>query len=263
MICRFLFLSSFIMSALNVAAFANKCTDVAFSMNANPNISIDTNFHIDSIYTKTSTQKFIYTNGKVAEIHEKGEKEQILYIYHDVDKTSLKNTGLEYILTKCEAQDTLCYVQSIYQDGVLYDGTLTIKATPDYISQEIEQPDYHQLTEFIIKPDTLIYQNESYERYMGYKVSMKSSSMLYVADSSDDTKCGVYIDDKKYATLSYNPNEKGFSISMTVGDLDHPSAEYFFIETSKTSSIRKNRKPVKIAPKARYFDLLGRYKFSK
>ena len=263
MICRSLFLSSFIMLALNVAAFANKCTDVAFSMNANPNISIDPNFHIDSIYTKSSTQKFIYANGKVTEVHEKGEKEQILYIYHDVDKTSLKNTGLEYILTKCEAQDTLCYVQTIYQDGVLFDGTLTIKATPEYISQEIEQPDYHQLTEFIIKPDTLIYQNESYERYMGYKVSMKSSSMLYVADSSDDTKCGVYIDDKKYATLSYNPNEKGFSISMTVGDLDHPSAEYFFIETSKTSSIRKNRKPVKIAPKARYFDLLGRYKFTK
>ena len=85
MICRSLFLSSFIMLALNVAAFANKCTDVAFSMNANPNISIDTNFHIDSIYTKSSTQKFIYANGKVTEVHEKGEKEQILYIYHDVD----------------------------------------------------------------------------------------------------------------------------------------------------------------------------------
>ena len=197
------------MLALNTATFANKCTDVAFSMNANPNISIDPNFHIDSIYTKSSTQKFIYANGKVAEVHEKGEKEQILYIYHDVDKTSLKNTGLEYILTKCEAQDTLCYVQTIYQDGVLFDGTLTIKATPEYISQEIEQPDYHQLTEFIIKPDTLLYKNESYERYMGYKVSMKSSSMLHVADPNDDTKCDVYIDDKKYATLSYNPNEKG------------------------------------------------------
>ena len=175
----------------------------------------------------------------------------------------MKNTGLEYILTKCEAQDTLCYVQTIYQDGVLFDGTLTIKATPEYISQEIEQPDYHQLTEFIIKPDTLLYKNESYERYMGYKVSMKSSSMLHVADPNDDTKCDVYIDDKKYATLSYNPNEKGFSISMTVGDLDHPSAEYFFIEENKTSPIRKTVKPVKIAPKARYFDLLGRFKFTK
>ena len=98
---------------------------------------------------------------------------------------------------------------------------------------------------------------------MGYKVSMKSSSMLYVADSSDDTKCGVYIDDKKYATLSYNPNEKGFSISMTIGNLDYPSAEYFFIDANKTSSIHKTVRSFKIAPKARYFDLLGRFKFTK
>ena len=263
MIRKSLFLISFAMLALNTATFANKCTDVAFSMNANPNISIDPNFHIDSIYTKSSTQKFIYANSKVAEVHEKGEKEQILYIYHDVDKSSLKNTGSEYILNKCEAQDTLCYVQTIYQDGELFDGSLTVKATHDYISQEIEQPDYHQLTEFILKPDTLIYKDESYERYLGYKVSLKTSTMLYVADSSDDTKCSLYINEKNYATLSYNPNEKGFSISMTVGDLDHPSAEYFFIETSKKSSLRKTVKPVKISPKARYFDLLGRFKFTK
>ena len=81
MIRKSLFLISFAMLALNTATFANKCTDVAFSMNANPNISIDPNFHIDSIYTKSSTQKFIYANGKVAEVHEKGEKEQILYIF--------------------------------------------------------------------------------------------------------------------------------------------------------------------------------------
>ena len=65
MIRKSLFLVSIAVLTLNTASLANKCTDVAFSMNANPNISIDTNFHIDSIYTKTSTQKFIYTNGKV------------------------------------------------------------------------------------------------------------------------------------------------------------------------------------------------------
>ena len=263
MIRESLFLVSFTMLALNAASFANKCTDAAFSMNANPNISIDPNIYVDSVYTKTSTQKYIYKNGKVTEVHEKGEKEQILYIYHDVDKTSLKNTGMEYILTKCEAQDTLCYVQTIYQDGELFNGTLTIKATSDYISQEIEQPDYHQLTEFILKPDTLISKDESYGRQMGYKVNLKSSTMLYVADQNDDTKCYLFANEKNYATLSYNPNEKGFSISMTIGNLDYPSAEYFFIDANKTSSIHKTVRSFKIAPKARYFDLLGRYKFTK
>jgi hypothetical protein len=263
MIRESLFLFFFTMLTLNAAAFANKCTEAAFSMNANPNLRIDPNIYVDSVYTKSSTQKYIYTNGKVTEVREKGEKEQILYFYPDADKSSLKNTGTEYILTKCEAKDTLCYVQSIYQDGVLFDGTLTIKATPDYISQEIEQPDYHQLTEFILKPDTLISKDESYGRQMGYKVNSKSSTMLYVADPNDDTKCYLYANEKNYATLSYNPNEKGFSISMTIGNLDHPSAEYFFIDANKTSSLRKAVKPVKMLPKARYFDLLGRYKFTK
>ena len=30
-----------------------------------------------------------------------------------------------------------------------------------------------------------------------------------------------------------------------------------------TTIIRKTHKPVRISPKARYFDLLGRYKFTK
>ncbi len=261
MIRKSLFFVSFTVLALNAAAFANKCTDAAFSMNANPNLRLDPNIYVDSLYTRYSTQKYIYANGKVSEVHETGEKDQILYFYPDADQSSLKNTGTEYILTKCDVQDTLCYVQSIYQDGELFDGTLTIKATPDYISQEIEQPDYHQLTEFILKTDTLISKDESYGRQMGYKVNLKSSTMLYVADPNDDTKCSLYSNGKEYATLSYNPNEKGFSLSMGIGNT--PIAEYFFIDATKTSSIRKVTKPVKMLPKVRFFDLLGRYKFTK
>ena len=36
-----------------------------------------------------------------------------------------------------------------------------------------------------------------------------------------------------------------------------------FIKKDNTTSLRKTLKPIKISPKARYFDLLGRYKFSK
>ena len=256
-------LTSSIVLAMGSSASANKCLDAVFKMNTNPSFSIDPYVYVDSTYTKTSSQKFIYNNGKLVETHETGEKEQVLYIYHDADESSLKKTGLEYIITKCEAQDTLCYTQKIYQDGELYNGSLTIKAMPNYISQEIDEPAYHSLTELILKPDTLIQLDESYGRYLGYKVDMKSSKMVFVADSTDDTKCYSSSDGKINGTFSYNPTEKGFSISLTVGNLDHPSTEYFFIDTEKSSAIRKTVKPVKITPKTRYFDLLGRYKFTK
>ena len=38
--------------------------------------------------------------------------------------------------------------------------------------------------------------------------------------------------------------------------------ELFFVNPG-TTAIRKQRPAVKISPKARYFDLLGRYKFSR
>ena len=229
---QFLFFISVL--TLCTTASANKCLEAAFKMNTNPSFSIDPNVYVDSIYTKTSTQKYIYNN-KIVEVQEKGAKKQTLYIYHDADESSLKKTGLEYIISKCDAQDTLCYTQKIYQDGELYNGTLTIKATSNYISQEIDESAYHQLTELILKPDTLIQLDESYERYLGYKVSMKSNKMVFVADSTDDTKCYSYSksDGKKYGTFSYNPNEKGFSISLTIGNLDYPSTEFFFIDTKK------------------------------
>ena len=255
-------ISSIILTTSSVAS-TNKCLEAAFKMNTNPSFSIDPNVYVDSTYTKTSSKKFIYNNGKLVETHETGEKDEVLYIYHDADESSLKKTGLEYIISKCEAQDTLCYTQKIYQDGELYNGTLTIKATSNYISQEIDEPAYHSLTELILKPDTLIQLDESYGRHLGYKVDMKSSKMVFVADSIDDTKCYSSSDGKRYGTFSYNPTEKGFSISLTVGNLDHPSTEFFFIDTKKISSIKKNRATVKIAPNARYFDLLGRYKFTK
>ena len=49
---------------------------------------------------------------------------------------------------------------------------------------------------------------------------------------------------------------------MTAKEGDFYYSETFvFNEEQKTTSIRKTLKPVKISPKARYFDLLGRYKF--
>jgi hypothetical protein len=67
---------------------------------------------------------------------------------------------------------------------------------------------------------------------------------------------------EKGIPILYKPNEKGFSIQYTYEDNSY-NREYFFIKKDNTTSLRKTLKPIKISPKARYFDLLGRYKFSK
>ena len=84
---------------------------------------------------------------------------------------------------------------------------------------------------------------------------------IVIGDPNNDNKCYEYDDDGQINyTLLYKPNEKGYSVSVESEDYFR---EFFFIKTEGITSIRKTLKPVKMLPKARYFDLLGRYKFSK
>ena len=95
------------------------------------------------------------------------------------------------------------------------------------------------------------------------KDSVYKYSTFDIADPSDDFKCYEYENgNEKGIPILYKPNEKGFSIQYTYEDNSY-NREYFFIKKDNTTSIRKTLKPVKISPKVRYFDLLGRYKFSK
>lgn len=98
--------------------------------------------------------------------------------------------------------------------------------------------------------------------YFDYNTdSVRTSQKFYVADSIDDSKCYQQGEDGVIDyTLTYKPNEKGYSISIEEGTY---LREFFFIKNEGTTSIRKTVKPVKISPRARYFDLLGRYKFTK
>lgn len=269
MIRKSLFLVSIAIFVLTAVAFANKCTEAIFRMSAVPFMNEISDYYLDSSYTKTTSQKYIYENGRPVEVHEKGEKDQVLYFYYDTDETPLKNRGTEYIFNKCENQDTLCYIQKIYINGDLHKGTLTIKVMPDYISQEIDEPYYHDSTEHFLYPDSIIESQESYElgQDQYYKLNMSWYKLVIVADSTDDTKCysyrtNRYQESKLDGTWFYTPNENGYSIGLSVVE-GTISSEYFFIDATKTTAIHKIAKPVKISPKARYFDLLGRYRFSK
>ena len=242
--------------ALTTLASANTCTDAWFNINKTGNSSAE--FHLDSTYHSYEeyfiySQKNIYDNGRIVQrnaIYD-DTTERVFYHYNS-DESVLKKVGTEYIVSECETIDTLCTTYRTYENG-LYTQTDTAKQTSNYVSEY--GPNYH--FEYILKKDTII---EKYQ-FIINKDSVETRIEFIFADPNDDFKChesneaGSILD-----TLLYEPTENGFSITI----LDATETkEFFFVKNDHTTSIRKTRKMVKIAPKVRYFDLLGRYKFTK
>jgi hypothetical protein len=81
-----------------------------------------------------------------------------------------------------------------------------------------------------------------------------------LGDPKDNSKCYQYRDSIITDTLFFQNNEKGFSVKIVKGN---NLTEYFMVYPEGSSAIRKRRPAVKISPKARYFDLLGRYKYTR
>lgn len=264
MIRKTLFIVSATMFVFCAVAFANKCSDVWFTASAIPYLNPESEFHIDSSYFNESgnewTHKYIYENGKISQLRydakEDGEEIRISSFYSNINETELKNKGVEYIISKCDAQDTTCYQEKLYSDGE-YECVETTKTTPKYISKEQEESGIHRFTEYILKQDTVIE-----KIHLDYNTdSVRTSQTFYVADSTEESKCYQLGEDGEIEyTIIYKPNEKGFSASI---ESENYFREFFFIKTEGTTAIHKTVKPVRITAKARYFDLLGRYKFTK
>ena len=261
MIRESLFLVSFTMLALNATSFANKCTEAMFGANS---FVLQDKARIDSSYFNERgnewTHKYIYNeNGQLEQMFfdsKEGSKAEVLYFYYNTTETALKNRGSEYIILNCNTQDTLCIRQKVYYDGT-FQGEQISKRTTNYASSETIESSTHWFTERILKNDTL------FEiQYFDYNTdSVRKNQNLIVADSTDDFKCFEYRgDDNTISSMTYKPNENGYSISIEEGTY---LREFFFVNKDKTSSIHKTVRSFKIAPKARYFDLLGRHKFTK
>ena len=259
--CNLLFFISAVLLTLGSVASANKCTDAMFGGNS---FVLQDKARIDSSYFNERgnewTHKYIYNeNGRLEQMlfdSKEGSKTEVLYFYYDTTETALKNRGSEYIILNCNTQDTMCIRQKIYYDGA-FQGEQISKRTSNYASSETIESSTHWFTERILKNDTL-FEIE----YFDYNTdSVRKNQNLVVADFSDDFKCLEYRgDDNTVNSITYKPNGKGYSISIDEGTYHR---EFFFVNTDKTTSLRKTVKRTKIAPKARYFDLLGRHKFAK
>ena len=129
------------------------------------------------------------------------------------------------------------------------------KITKSYFS--CKDSTNHIYNEYFFRNDSLIIID--IEKYSS-EANRKTEYAYVIEDPSDDLKCYTYSNDSLSQTMIYSNNEKGYSLKVLENNIT--VQELFFVNPG-TTAIHKRRAPVKISPKARYFDLLGRYKFTK
>lgn len=283
-----------------VYAAANTCTEAYFQtlkpifIQAENSLYIDSTHYIDELVFMDDTlrqhkyTKFIYENGRLqkykfgyvvdsAEVRKQLEEESDsdssseINLFSDIDsilnsmttyatfiwsndESILSGDGDEELLSDSTWGDTTYIHRKCYYHGDLYQ-EMRYKYTQSYIYViDIDHDIYKEsIAETIFRNDSVI--NKSLEG------SIETIVSYVVGDPDDDSKCYVYKNDSIITTTVYQKNDKGFSMQSTGRN---KFSETFMIDPKKqTLSIHKRRVPAKISPKARYFDLLGRYKFTK
>ncbi len=264
----FLGISVAILTLCTIAT-ANTCTEAIFKFNANTYINQIFGIQIDSIYIKNfpsieNTLKFYYSNDQLDSILQysltTGNNPQVQYFYSDTNETVLRKQNQESISKNCSAQDTICFLESTYNNGTNGEIYHTIKATDSYITTIEKDGESNFVYEYFLQQDSVIEVETLNYRDYG-KNDTKIKKFFYVADKEDNFKCNQYDENGllKENTL-YVPTPQGYSLKITS---EKALVEIFFVKKQNTTSIRKAPKTVKISPIIRHFDLLGRYKFSK
>ena len=262
--CKNLFFISAILLTLSTMASGNTCTEAMFGVNSFVNqdkARIDSSYFNDNAQNEW-TYKYIYnTNGQSKHARYDSKKEssnaEFFYFYYDTTETVLKNKGTEYIILNCNTQDTLCIQQKVYHNG-RYQGKQISKRSTNYASSERIISLSHSFTdrsftERILKNDTL------FEIEYDGLITNSVQKNLIVADSTDDFKCLEYRgDDNTVKSITYKPNEKGYSISID-GKTDH--TEFFFVRTDKITFPHKTVKRPKNTPKTSNFILVDLYRY--
>lgn len=265
--CNLLFFISAVLLTLGSVASANKCTEAFFNAQAHSIFNQESNLRLDSIYYSQSPagwngKKYFYNESQIEKVVVDFVNNVMppayWFFYRDTNETVINQKDFyEYIDSTYRKQDTLFHhLKTYYKTEYAY--TWIIKITTDYYSEKRIYEDETDLLESFFKQDTIIEINHS-----NYNTDSSSvEKTFYIADINDDNKCYGYDEQLNFLyTFTYSTTENGFSLKQKNGD---NYIELFVINEDKNiTSLRKTVKPFKIAPKARYFDLLGRFKFTK
>ena len=255
-------------------AAANTCTQAWFKSHTQYFSHSQNTPYLDSVYTVRMSLspdaieelseryvKLTYNNGYLEKMINGyvGDIENILttvdYIYVSKDESVLSKKGNEGLISDSTVGDTTIWIRKHYHNGSLNQSML-YKITESYLS--CIDSTFDGYSEIFFRNDSIIsidIQNYSSE------ADREIEYAYIIEDPDDDLKCYEYYNDTLDHVMVYNENEKGFSVKVFENDM--VVQELFFVNPNSTTAIRKLRPAVKISPKARYFDLLGRYKFTK
>ena len=259
-----------IMLLANFAA-ANTCTEAVFKLSKG-SLDIkkgeayhDSSYFMENYYKENPwSHKLYYTNGKLDSLvmdPMDGESLRITHYYWNIDETKLSGKGSEFVIFQETSGDTIVLKEKIYSDGEFESSTI-VKITDSYISALDEQD--HSFQEFFFSNDTL------FEKYVfDYDSKNPRPEISFtVGDSTNELKCYEYKmeDDKPelYETIEIINTDNGYMLKfLKESSTGYYLREFFFVKDEGTTAIQKRRAPAKVSPKARYFDLLGRYKYTR
>ncbi len=250
-----------IVFAISTTVSANTCTDAVFKEIAYHYMIENSGLKLDSAYSPNLYhQTYTYSNGKISRsqiIEKESGTATTLNYYWNKDESALTKQGIEYFMMDSTSGDTTFIFENYYVLGVM-GHQKTIKLTSQSASILTKDLDFNQefFEEIINNGDTVIVNN-----YSGKDNSASlSNTKLYVSSTESD-KC---LELNKNGTIAnmitYEPMNDGYSLSFYS---DGFITIHYYSKHEETTAIRKMAKTSRIAPKLRYFDLLGRFKFSK
>jgi hypothetical protein len=255
-------------------AAANTCTQAWFNAQTHFLSNPQNTPYLDSayiVYLNTSSDsieiegvqhvKLSYKNGYLEKLYDDfvwgidKSATQVDHFYASKDESVLSKKGNEVLISDSTVGDTTFWVRKHYRNGTL-NQAMFYKVTESYSS--CIDSTFDNYSEYSFRNDSLI--AISIENYSS-EADREIEYAYIIEDPDDDLKCYEYSNDSLDHVMVYNKNEKGFSVKVFKNDI--VVQELFFVDPNSTTAIRKQRPAVKISPKARYFDLLGRYKFTK
>ena len=224
----------------------------------------DSSYFMENYYKENPwSHKLYYTNGKLDSLvmnpMEEGEPLRITHYYWNTDE-KISGKGSERVIFQEISGDTIILNEKVYSNGE-FGGSYTAKMTDSYMSTL--NSEYNSFTELFFSQDTL-FEKIIYD----YGSENPRQEIRYtVGDSTNDLKCYEYRTSEGKTeiqeTIEIIYTDNGYTLKyLEESSVGYYLREFFFVNPG-TSAIHKRHTPVKISPKARYFDLLGRYKFSK
>lgn len=278
---------NFLIFLLLLSAYvtANTCTEAYFKK-VHGYYPVEGEPQIDSIYEKVSLGrdhnydhiiKYYYHNKIIERIesvhigdfvdttaynfyHSLDEK---VNYYHSLDEKVLSKKGAEILFSDSAYKDTLIFLEKEFKDGLLHMDVIT-KIAKNYTSQwgrsylsGVLNEEFY--SEAVLRNDSVIAMSINH-----YNTDHPSTSYWYVVEnSSDDHKCEQYFNDKDNLSYEfvYKKIDNGFVFEEKNEDIHYRQVFMLNLPNDEITAIKKRRPVTKISTKARYFDLLGRYKY--